>query len=249
MRKKWFRRVPGTLALALGIGILLSAWSPAYGQAYVIQRGDSLWKISKNFGVSIADIKKANDLSSNTILAGASLEIPTVHSVKKGDTLFGLANKYGTTVKAIQKANGLSDDLILVGQKLHIPEQANHGQKFSATAEEVELLARAVYSEARGESFQGQVAVASVIINRVKHHDFPNSVNGVIYEPWAFTAVHDGQFWLTPNQTAYDAVNEALAGNDPTHGAVFYYNPVTATNQWIKARPIITQIGNHVFAR
>ena len=79
--------------------------------------------------------------------------------------------------------------------------------------------------------------------------DFPNTIAGVIYQPWAITAVHDGQFWLTPNQSAYNAAQQAINGVDPTYGAVFYYNPVTATNLWIRTRPIITKIGNHVFAR
>jgi len=118
----------------------------------------------------------------------------------------------------------------------------------SVSAEEMELLARAVYSEARGEPFQGQVAIAAVIVNRVENPDFPNTISDVIFEPWAFTAVHDGQIWLDPDETAYEAVREALAGNDPTEGAIYYYNPVTATNQWIRSREIVTSIGKHIFA-
>lgn len=116
------------------------------------------------------------------------------------------------------------------------------------TPKEVDLLARAVYSEARGEPFHGQVAIAAVILNRVKHEDFPTVVAEVIFQPAAFTAVQDGQFWLTPDSTAYAAVEEALAGNDPSGGAIYYYNPVTATSSWIYSRPIITAIGKHVFA-
>jgi N-acetylmuramoyl-L-alanine amidase len=116
------------------------------------------------------------------------------------------------------------------------------------TNKEYDLLARAVYSEARGEPFQGQVAIAAVILNRVEHENFPDSISDVIFQPSAFTAVQDGQFWLTPDSSAYEAVEKALAGNDPSGGATFYYNPVTATSQWIYSRPIITAIGKHVFA-
>jgi len=229
----------------------MGAMTPAYGQAYVIQPGDSLWKISRNFGVAVDTIKDVNRLTSDTIYAGRTLEIPGVHIVTRGDTLYMLAKSYGTTVERIMQVNNLRSTLIIVGQKLVIPSASIVPVKAAVrvTDEEMDLLARAVYSEARGEPFQGQVAVAAVILNRVRHPEFPSSINGVIFEPWAFTAVNDGQFWLTPNQTAYAAVQEALAGNDPSNGAIFYYNPTTATNQWIRTRPVVTSIGNHVFAR
>lgn len=134
--------------------------------------------------------------------------------------------------------------VILAGKS----EWLNENEILTVSDEEFELLAQAVYSEARGEPFQGQVAIAAVILNRIENPDFPDSIRAVIFEPWAFTAVHDGQFWLTPDETAYEAVSEALAGNDPTEGAIYYYNPVTATNQWIRSRAIITTIGKHVFA-
>lgn len=253
MRKSKFRRIPETIALALCIGLLFAAWSPVYGQAYKVQPGDSLWKLSRYFNVSINSIKTENNLSSDLIIAGSTLNIPNVHLVQRGDSLYLLAQRYGTSISAIQKANNLSGTMIMVGQRLTIPSRLPSSrfgnQTMTVTNQEMELLARAVYSEARGEPYQGQIAVAAVILNRVKHPDFPNSISGVIYEPWAITAVHDGQFWLTPNATAYSATREALAGSDPSGGAVFYYNPVTATNQWIRSRPIVTSIGNHVFAR
>ena len=111
------------------------------------------------------------------------------------------------------------------------------------------LLAKCIYGEARGESYTGQVAVASVILNRVNHKDFPNSVSGVIYQGGAFDAVSDGQINLTPNDNAINAAKDALSGWDPTSGAIYYYNPKTATNAWIRSRPIITTIGNHVFCK
>lgn len=111
------------------------------------------------------------------------------------------------------------------------------------------LLAKCIYGEARGESYVGQVAVAAVILNRVKHPSFPNTIAGVVYQPWAFTAVFDGQINLEPNQSAYSAAQDALNGWDPTYGCIYYYNPVTATNKWILTREIVLQIGKHVFAK
>lgn len=111
------------------------------------------------------------------------------------------------------------------------------------------LLAKCVHAEARGESYVGKVAVAAVILNRVKHPSFPNTIAGVIYQPWAFTAVFDGQINLEPDQSAYSAAQDALNGWDPTYGCIYYYNPVTATNKWILSREIVIQIGKHVFAR
>jgi spore germination cell wall hydrolase CwlJ-like protein len=119
---------------------------------------------------------------------------------------------------------------------------------YRPTTEEIDLLARAVYSEARGEHFEGQVSIAAVIMNRLEHSDFPDSISGVIFEPQAFTAVADGQFWLQPDGTAYRAVEEALKGKDPSGGALYYYNPATAASPWIFSRRPITRIGNHVFA-
>lgn len=116
------------------------------------------------------------------------------------------------------------------------------------TQKDLDLLARLVYSEARGEPFEGQVAVAAVALNRLKSPLFPNTLEGVIFEPWAFTAVIDGQFWLTPDATAYAAARAALNGWDPTGGALYYWNPVTATSKWVWSRTIIKQIGRHVFA-
>lgn len=112
---------------------------------------------------------------------------------------------------------------------------------------DLNLLAKCIYAEARGEPYVGQVAIASVILNRVESPDFPNTIAGVIYQPWAFSVVNDGQINLTPNQTAYNAARDALNGWDPTYGSVFYYNPTTATSKWIFQRPVAVKIGNHVF--
>jgi N-acetylmuramoyl-L-alanine amidase len=121
-------------------------------------------------------------------------------------------------------------------------------KRYEPDEKELELLARAVYSEARGEPEVGQVAVAAVILNRLEDEKFPNTISGVIFQPRAFTAVADGQFWYTPNEKAYEAVEKALVGEDPSDGAIFYYNPATATSRWIFSRPVIKRIGRHLFA-
>jgi N-acetylmuramoyl-L-alanine amidase len=114
---------------------------------------------------------------------------------------------------------------------------------------DIQLMANAVYGEARGESYIGQVAVAAVILNRVNSPTFPNTVSGVIFEPRAFTAVADGQIWLTPNEQAKKAVLDAINGFDPTGNAIYYFNPDTATSGWIWGRPQIKRIGKHIFCK
>lgn len=112
---------------------------------------------------------------------------------------------------------------------------------------DLDLIANAVYGEARGEPYEGQVAVAAVILNRVEHPDFPNTISEVIFQPLAFTAVADGQIWLEPNERAKEAVLDALNGWDPTENAIYYFNPKTATSKWIWSRPQIKTIGQHIF--
>ena len=117
------------------------------------------------------------------------------------------------------------------------------------SSNDIRLMANAVYGEARGEPYIGQVAVAAVILNRVRSSSFPNTPSGVIFEPGAFTAVADGQIWLTPNETAKKAVTDAVNGWDPSGGAIYYFNPNTATSAWIWSRPQIKRIGKHIFAK
>ncbi|TJY43128.1 spore cortex-lytic enzyme [Cohnella pontilimi] len=117
------------------------------------------------------------------------------------------------------------------------------------TSRELKMMANAVYGESRGEPYEGQVAVAAVILNRVRSSQFPNTPTGVIFQPGAFTAVADGQIWLTPNPQAMRAVKDALSGWDPTDGCLYYFNPKTATSKWIWSRPQYKRIGEHIFCR
>lgn len=138
---------------------------------------------------------------------------------------------------------------VLIGFDGLVSQQAN-AQSVQAGANDVQLLARAVNGEARGEPYEGQVAVAAVILNRVRHSSFPNTIAGVIYQPGAFTAVSDGQInvAIAQNSTVYKACQDAMNGWDPTGGAIYYYNPATATNKWIWSRQVIKTIGKHRFA-
>ena len=127
------------------------------------------------------------------------------------------------------------------------PLAANTPNGFSQN--DIQLMANAVHGESRGEPFIGQVAVAAVILNRVQSASFPNTVSGVIFQPGAFTAVADGQIWLTPNETSKKAVLDAINGWDPTGEAIYYFNPATATSGWIWNRPQIKKIGKHIFCK
>ena len=154
-------------------------------------------------------------------------------------------------VRYFQRKNGLAVDGI-VGPKtaaaLGMTLSSGSSSSSSLSSSDLNLLAKCVYAEARGESYVGQVAIAAVVLNRVESPSFPNTIAGVIYQPYAFTAVNDGQINLTPNSTAYKAAQDALNGWDPTYGAIYYYNPATATSSWIWSRQTTVTIGNHVFA-
>ncbi len=164
-----------------------------------------------------------------------------------------LGPKSIAAIKKFQRNNGLVADGI-VGPKtaakigISLTNTSSSTNNKTQTSSDLYLLAKCVHAEARGESYTGQVAVAAVILNRVKSPDFPNTIAGVIYQPWAFTAVNDGQINLEPNQSAYNAARDAMNGWDPTYGSLYYYNPATATSRWIYSRQKTVQIGKHVFA-
>ena len=165
------------------------------------------------------------------------------------DGIYG--SKTLAAVKKFQSANGLKVDGIAgpkTLEKMGIFNSSNSsGGTYSNS--DLNLLAHLVYAEARGESYRGQVAVASVVLNRVKSSSFPNSVAGVIYQKGAFSVVSDGQINLSPNQTAINAAQDAINGWDPSYGAIYYFNPSTATNKWIWSRPVTVVIGNHRFCK
>ncbi len=167
------------------------------------------------------------------------------------DGIFG--SKTREAVKYFQRKNGLKVDGIVGNKTLKaLGMSTSQGSTSSGSSSysdaDINLLARLIYGEARGESYVGQVAVGAVVMNRIKSASFPNTMAGVIYQRFAFTAVDDGQINLTPNATARKAAQDAMNGWDPSYGALYYYNPATATSAWIFSRKTTVTIGNHVFA-
>lgn len=159
-----------------------------------------------------------------------------------------------SAVKYFQRKNGLTVDGIAGPATLKamgIMTSSSSGSSSSSSSynSNLNLLSRLIYGEARGESYTGQVAVGAVVMNRVKSSSFPNSISGVIYQSGAFDAVSDGQINLTPNSTAKKAAQDALNGWDPSYGAIYYFNPATATNKWIWSRPMTVTIGKHRFCK
>jgi len=160
---------------------------------------------------------------------------------------------YGTktveAVKYFQRKNGLTVDGIAGKNTLAAMgiTSSSSGSGSSSYSSDLNLLSKVVYGEARGEPYAGQVAVAAVILNRVKSSSFPNTIAGVVYQRGAFDVVTDGQINLTPNATAKKAAQDALNGWDPSYGAIYYFNPNTATSKWIWSRPVTVTIGNHRF--
>lgn len=166
------------------------------------------------------------------------------------DGVYG--SKTQAAVKSFQRANGLTADGIagpktLAAIGLPTGSSSNSSGGGSASNSDLNLLSRLVYGEARGEEYIGQVAVAAVVLNRVKSPNFPNTVAGVIYQRGAFDVVSDGQINLSPNQTAKNAARDALNGWDPSNGALYYFNPNTATSSWIWSRKITLKLGHHYF--
>ena len=156
-----------------------------------------------------------------------------------------------SAVKKFQQKNGLTVDGI-AGPKTLTAMGINSSSSSSSStnnSSNVNLIAKAIYGEARGEPYAGQVAVGAVIMNRVKSSKFPNTIAGVIYQSGAFDAVSDGQINLTPDATAKKAAQDALNGWDPSYGAIYYFNPNTATNKWIWSRPLTVTIGKHRFCK
>ena len=154
-------------------------------------------------------------------------------------------------VKSFQKKNGLTVDGIAGTKTLNAMGiyNSSNSKTSSASSSNLNLLSRLVYSEARGEPYSGQVAVAAVVLNRVSSSSFPNTISGVIYQSGAFDAVSDGQINMTPNSTAKKAAQDAINGWDPSYGAIYYFNPSTATNKWIWSRPVTVVIGKHRFCK
>lgn len=168
------------------------------------------------------------------------------------DGIYG--SKTVAAVKYFQSKNGLTADGVCGANTLKALGISGGSSSSSSSTSgskqgDLNLLSRIISAEARGEPYIGQIAIGGVVLNRVKHPSFPHTISGVIYQPGAFTAVSDGQFNQPATDSAKRAAQEAMNGYDASGGAIYYYNPKTATNQWIRSRPVIKTIGEHVFCK
>lgn len=224
---KRFRHLCLALAALIAAGTLLAALIPAV-EAVTYKKGSSGAVVSqiqtklKNWGYYTGDV----------------------------DGVYGSATE--RAVRAFQRKNGLTADGKAGAQTLEalgLPADSggNSGGSGGMTGAQVDLLARLISAEARGEPYSGQVAVGAVVLNRIRHPSFPNTLSGVIYQSGAFTCITDGQFNEPVAESAYRAARDALNGVDPSGGAIYYFNPSTATSAWIWSRPLITVIGKHRF--
>lgn len=224
---KQFRHLCLALAALIAAGTLLAALIPA-AEAVTYKKGSSGAVVSqiqtklKNCGYYAGDV----------------------------DGVYGSATE--RAVRAFQRKNGLTADGKAGAQTLEalgLPADSggNSGGSGGMTGAQVDLLARLISAEARGEPYSGQVAVGAVVLNRIRHPSFPNTLSGVIYQSGAFTCITDGQFNEPVAESAYRAARDALNGVDPSGGAIYYFNPSTATSAWIWSRPLITVIGKHRF--
>ncbi|MCI7472876.1 MAG: spore cortex-lytic enzyme [Clostridiales bacterium] len=204
------------------------------------------------FAVNISLIAFAQQAQAATYRQGSSGEQVRVIQTKLKnwgyydgavDGVFG--SQTTQAVKYFQRKNGLTADGIVGPATLKALGMSGGGAPTQDAS--VDLLARVISAEARGEPYSGQVAVGAVILNRVEHPSFPNTIAGVVYQPGAFTCMVDGQFNEPVAQSAVRAAQDALNGVDPSGGAIYYFNPATATSSWIWSRPLILQIGNHRF--
>ncbi len=244
---------------------VLSDFSKAAG-TYIVQPGDSLWKIANKFNTSISTLRQMNNIWNNYLDVGQRIMVPgqdqnQYYTVVWGDSLWKISQKTGVSITQLKEFNNLSSSYLEVGQTLHLtrstgnpgpaptPTPTTPVVKLSET--EVDLLARLIHAESSGEPYLGKVGVGAVIVNRLRSPLFPNTLNGVLHQKYAFESVETGYIWtINPTSSEYQAAREALSGVDPTKKALFFYNPnkITNPNNWVFSRQVTVKIGNHLFA-
>ncbi len=245
------------LVLLLMFSFLTGSQVGETAVSHRVAPGDTLWLISQRYNTTVSALQAANGLSGATIYPGQVLSVQAGnYTVQRGDTLWLIAQRHGVSLSALREANpGIRSTNIYPGQSISIPESnsssSRAGHNFSQ--QEIDLLARLVHSEAAGEPYVGQVAVAASVLNRINSSIYPNTLTGVVYQVaygyYQYSPVLDGRINLPANQNAYRAVNDALGGWDPSGNALGFYNPRKTSNQWVRQQPVTTVIGNHVFFR
>ncbi|MGE8081681.1 cell wall hydrolase [Peribacillus loiseleuriae] len=265
--KKW------VVASVASVAFLVAQGTADAAAPHKVVKGDTLWGLGKKNGVTVDGLKKANNRQKDTIYVGETLTIPdhtvaaqasisSIHKVTTGDTLFSIAKQNGVTVEGLKVTNQLQNDTIYIGQTLTIGNRASSPQAQSSqpaqsstiSVEEKDLLSRLVEAEASGEPYQGKVAVAIVVLNRLASPEFPNSVHDVIYQPltkggYEFSPVGNGAINQPASEESKRAVNEALSKPNHVNDALFFYNPKIADNHWVGTQQVTAVIGNHVFAK
>lgn len=263
-----------SLGAALG---LMAAVSSVWAVEYRVRAGDTLGEIAQRFRVSVADIKARNGLTSNTIIVGDVLQIPTddegsagsTHTVRDGESLWLIALKYRITTDQLRRANGLRTDVLQVGQRLSIPggatgdreERPTSGPRETTNREErreapvrgvsrehLEVLARIVKGEMPHDGcFEGKVAVAAVILNRVRHPAFPKTIPGVAHQPLQFSCYNRdvrSRLYNGPiPEWAWEAARAAVNGRDPSNDATHYFNPYLVRPSWARDMRFLKRIG------
>ncbi|MCL5116724.1 MAG: LysM peptidoglycan-binding domain-containing protein [Firmicutes bacterium] len=247
---------------------------PPAGHVYHIQWGDTLWGLSQRFHVSLSALEAVNHLTSTQIEAGAYLVIPAMYQVQPGDTLATVAKKFSVPLLLLWHENRLTQDKLHPGQSLVIPytgriPQADYSapelpaqpaaapltnrgawnDPANLNAEDLLMLAHLVQAEAGNQPFLGQVAVAAVVLNRLKAPGFPKTLDSVLFSPGQFDSVANGSFWQPPTTQAMMAAKAAAAGWDPSGGALYFFNPSMPHAAWMNTLPESAIIGSQVFCR
>ncbi len=250
LNKKSIRAFLITTGLAIG----LSASMPANAHAaeYTAVSGDSLYKISKLFSTSVANLMVVNNLTNYTLNTGQVLNIPRVkYTVNAGDTLYKISQKHNIKLSDLRKANNIYTNYIYAGQVLDIPVSQSAQQEQAYTPEDLDLLSRLIMAEAQGEPYEAKVAVGAVVMNRIKSGLFPTSIKDVIYQNingyYQFTPVVNEWINKPSNEECIRAAKEALSGVDNTNGALFYYD-TTTTNPWILSKEVSVKFGSMIYA-
>ncbi len=223
--------------LCVLLAVVIALGSVAFAQNYYNKHGESSEVLSR-LGSRGEEVRKIQQRLKNWGYYSGSV-----------DGIYGTQTQ--SAVKYFQRKNGLTADGIAGKNTLAAMGISSSSSSSSGkyTSNDVYLLAKVIAAEARGESYTGQVAVGAVVLNRVEHSSFPDSISGVVYQSGAFSCVTDSNWKVEPTDTAKKSARDAINGWDPSGGAIYYYNPAKTSNQWIRSRPVIVTIGSHVFCK